>query len=181
MGVTTTIVKLQLPDIAIATPALRQEWNDLALASENLYAFYQSPAWWEYAAHASLKDHILRLRFGERPVMVHINDSDGRLAGMSGAFATSYPLRFMLKSRSLAQCTIPVIRLMGGSRSSYPVKKSTWSSPNPFFEPSPTVAPFTYRGSPSTAGAGAFCMNRRRCGAMPVFISPTGIGPGTTA
>jgi|GEM_PF-1738238 len=105
---------LKPSDIAASSPVTRQEWNNLALSSENIYAFYQSPAWWEYSTKVTLKDYILRLHPGENPVIAQVCDNDGKLAGVSGVLVTDYVLHFKLKSRSLAHCNIPVAKLIGG-------------------------------------------------------------------
>jgi len=92
----------------------KQEWIHLALSCDNLYAFYQSPDWWQYSLNVMLRDHILRLRYGGDPVIAQIVGNDGTLAGMTGAFASNYLLNFKFKSRTLSIFNISAIRLMGG-------------------------------------------------------------------
>lgn len=107
-------VNFDAPSDILDSPECFMLWNELALSSDNLYAFYQSPIWWEYSIKVALRDHILRLRYGGEPVVANVFDQNGDLAGMFGLFEKKYQLHFRISNRILASFSSPVVQVMGG-------------------------------------------------------------------
>jgi len=109
----SSIEFLKLDEVA-ASPSLRLQWDVLSRASVNLYAFYQSPAWWEYSTHAVLEDFILHIHNDTAPLFAKITDDTGMLSGIVGVVESSYSMVFGLKTGILSRFRIPVVRLLGG-------------------------------------------------------------------
>jgi hypothetical protein len=96
-------------------PAFCQEWEQVAAASKNLYALYQSPTWWDYALHSTMQvDYTLRLQDGTRTVLAGIRDGKGRLEGVVGAYAYLFGLSFSYRAKELVRLKMPTIRILGG-------------------------------------------------------------------
>ena len=72
-------ITLSEPAALLGRREVVQEWHELALASDNLYAFYQSPLWWQYTLHSNLTDYVLRLKDAQQATMLEVRDAAGRL------------------------------------------------------------------------------------------------------
>jgi len=108
---TSSVVPL---DDASRDAALSKQWEQLAQTSNNLYAFYQSPAWWDYSLHGTLRDYILRLHESEMPVLVRFDAADGTLAGVVGVNKSRCPLVFQFRSRTLMRVHVRAMKILGG-------------------------------------------------------------------
>jgi hypothetical protein len=108
------VVSLLPPNSVNRGSALYYHWEDLARNSTNLYAFYQSPAWWDYSLHGTLTDYVLRPHEGDRPVLVTLNAVDGSLVGAVGVHKSRCPLALQFRSRALGRMHIRVIKVLGG-------------------------------------------------------------------
>jgi hypothetical protein len=93
---------------------LRREWEQLAVNSRNLYAFYQSPAWWDYSMHTAVPDYVLHLEEGQRPVLACIRAADGSLVGAVGVQQCRFPLAISFRTHKLCRLPGRVLKILGG-------------------------------------------------------------------
>lgn len=108
-------ITLSNPVELLSRPEVGQAWHDLALASDNLYAFYQSPLWWQYTLHSNLTDYVLRLKDAQQATLVEMRDAEGDLVCLTGVHADEYCLCFYYRDRVLFKKRIPVVRVAGGA------------------------------------------------------------------
>lgn len=108
-------ITLSEPAALLGRREVVQEWHERALASDNLYAFYQSPLWWQYTLHNNLNDYVLRLKDAQQATMLEIRDDAGRLVCLAGLYRDEYGLCFRYKERVLCKKQIPVVRVAGGA------------------------------------------------------------------
>jgi hypothetical protein len=108
------IIEFKTPDEIIDSTEYSQDWNRLALSSNNLYSFYQSQLWWQYSAKSALVDYVLQYKKENNPVIARIVDNKGELVGVVGLQKSAYRLTFKFKENVLVDLNIPVVQLMGG-------------------------------------------------------------------
>lgn len=108
-------ITLASPTKLLARPDVVQEWLELAGTSDNLYAFYQSPLWWQYTLQSSLTDYVLRLKDAQQATMLEIRDRADRLVCLTGLYRDECGLFFCYKERVLFKKRIPVVRVAGGA------------------------------------------------------------------
>ena len=93
---------------------LYEQWEELAEDSGNLYAFYQSPSWWNYSLQGTLRDYILRLHESGKPDLLALSGPEDSLVGAIGINRSFCPLAFQFRSRTLLRLRVRAIKVLGG-------------------------------------------------------------------
>lgn len=93
------------PDEVAASPNIRDEWEKLVRASNNLRVLYQSPVWWD----CNFISHICQ------PSLVVMRDRSEAIVGMCPVRFTTYPLSLHLFNRCLWANTLDVVEVLAGT------------------------------------------------------------------
>jgi CelD/BcsL family acetyltransferase involved in cellulose biosynthesis len=91
--------------VAYRSRELRQEWQSLLAASDNVYVQYQAPEWY---------DHLCCTDSEGLLPPITIRDTGGRLVGIAPLRCTNRRLRFELKSRTLCSFRVRAVSILGG-------------------------------------------------------------------
>jgi Acetyltransferase (GNAT) domain len=91
-------------DEIIKVPGLRQEWEELVRSSTDPYAFYQSPAFWDYVQ--------LSQEEGQRKLGV-LRADDGTLRGIVPVRMNPFDLAFDIRSINLFHFTLRTFFIQG--------------------------------------------------------------------
>jgi CelD/BcsL family acetyltransferase involved in cellulose biosynthesis len=100
---------LDRPDPVASQPSpenhFRTQWQALTAASDNLYAQYQSPDWF---------DHLAACRIGALPTPLVVHDDQSRLVGVVPFEVRNLPLAFSAKGFVFGRFALRAVVLMGG-------------------------------------------------------------------